>query len=311
MSLIELIKYPVIRDAIRTNLPFEPFKIKAKIKANPQTRNFMLIGTAFDYLLRFYMERNNRKNCNVITKKWVARTALDFIRSRERHGRAIPIRVGKNGSEDICSLSEIISKIKKLVHKAEKNHQTYINDGKITDSLLKSCIHLAQIDPYYRAYYAITKDMGSVNKADVADLKEIISHVSKKKFTAKRHVLLNPTFGYGSNLVGGADADIIIDNTLIDIKTTIDPTFKREYHDQLVGYYILSLLGRTPPPSLHLNKGVAISKIGIYFSRYGVLRTFRTKDILHNPKFPKLVETFEKVATEQYLRGGRSHLPWE
>ena len=310
MSLTKIIKHSTIRNAIRTNLPFEPFKVKAKIKAEPQTRNFMLIGTAFDYLLRFYMERNNRKNCNVITKKWVAKTALDFMLDRKKLGRAIPILVGKNSSEDKPPLSEIISNIKKLVRKAERNHQAYINDGKITDSLLKSCIHLAQIDPYLRAY-AITKDMGSINKADVVDLKEMISHVNKKRFTAKRHVLFNPTFGYGSNLVGGADADIIIDNTLIDIKTTKDPTFKREYHDQLVGYYILSLLGRTPSPRPYLNKGVAISRIGIYFSRHGVLHTFGTKDILHNPKFPKLVETFEKVATEQYLRDGRSQLSWE
>jgi hypothetical protein len=40
---------------------------------------------------------------------------------------------------------------------------------------------------------------------------------------------LNPDFGFASKLVGGADADIVLDSTLIDIKTVKAATLKPEY----------------------------------------------------------------------------------
>ena len=98
-----------------------------------------------------------------------------------------------------------------------------------------------------------------------------------KSLVPKRYTRLNPVFGYGSRLVGGADADMIIDGTLIDIKTTKDPTFKEDYYYQLVGYYILSLLGRIDTSYWKSRNNAAVHRIGIYFSRHGVLHTFPTK----------------------------------
>ena len=48
----------------------------------------------------------------------------------------------------------------------------------------------------------------------------------------------NPTFD-GSPDVGGADADIIIDTCLIDIKTTINPALKGEWLHQILSYTLL------------------------------------------------------------------------
>ncbi len=49
----------------------------------------------------------------------------------------------------------------------------------------------------------------------------------------------NPIFA-GSHDVNGADADLIVDGCLIDIKTTIDPTrLDREWVYQLLGYVLL------------------------------------------------------------------------
>ena len=207
------------------------------------------------------------------------------------------------------SFHKLTQKAKRLIARAKENHRTYIKDGKITDSLLKTCIHLGQIDPYLRNC-AMTKNMGTVDKMDVADLRNLISIPKPKRLVAKRYACLNPVFGYGSKLVGGADADIIIDGTLVDIKTTQYPTFKTEYYHQLMGYYILSLLGEVKYDSFN-RKSATISRIGVYFSRYGILHTFPTKPIVEDSNFPKLVRMFERKATEWYLRAGRNCLPWE
>jgi hypothetical protein len=70
----------------------------------------------------------------------------------------------------------------------------------------------------------------------------------------------NPTFN-GSRDVGGADADLIKDGCLIDIKTTIDPaSLNRAWVYQLLGYVLLDYSDR-----------YGLNAIGIYLTRQGCL----------------------------------------
>ena len=301
MSLTEFIKSKEIREEMDKRLQFKTFKIEGEIKASPQTKNYSLVGTAFDYMLRFFIERNGKNKDRIFTTRWIAEKVTDHpIRSRTC-----------NGPEDSLSVSfkEMEFRIKRLVKLARKNHSKYIKDGEITDSILKSCIHLAQIDPYYRAD-RLSSDIGTVDKMDITDLRNLISISNHKSLVPKRYACLNPTFGYGSRLVGGADADLIIDGIMIDIKTTKKSTFSKEYYHQLVGYYILSLLGKVSTGSTS-NDIAKVNRIGVYFSRYGILHTFQTKKIVTDPGFKKLVEVFERKAIDWCIKYDRNSLPWE
>ncbi len=71
--------------------------------------------------------------------------------------------------------------------------------------------------------------------------------------------ILNPIFD-GSLDVGGADADLIVDGTLIDIKTSVKPEVKADYIWQLLGYTLLDYSDR-----------YHIDSIGLYMSRQGIL----------------------------------------
>lgn len=71
--------------------------------------------------------------------------------------------------------------------------------------------------------------------------------------------ILNPIFD-GSPDVGGADADLIVDGTLIDIKTSVKPEVKADYIWQLLGYTLLDYSDR-----------YHIDSIGLYMSRQGIL----------------------------------------
>ena len=109
-------------------------------------------------------------------------------------------------------------------------------------------------------------------------------------FKAKKIIVLNPTFGEGSRIVGGADADIIIDNTLIDIKTTMNLKLRREWFHQIIGYYILSRIGGIDGVSPKHK----INKLGFYFSRYGELYTITVKTLINERKLSSLIKSFRK-----------------
>ena len=80
-------------------------------------------------------------------------------------------------------------------------------------------------------------------------------------------IRLNPDFGEAGQLVGGADADIVVDDMLIDIKTTMFPKFERRYWEQLCSYCALASL-----------QGMNIRRAVIYFSRFGVFETVSLPD---------------------------------
>ena len=107
---------------------------------------------------------------------------------------------------------------------AEAHYGTFLRTGKVTDSLLRSILMLARLDPVYRTG-RLFDDISEAEYAgiddDMADLRKLLAVAdSSDLFKPKNSVYLNPEFGSGSALVGGADADMILDGTLIDIKTT-------------------------------------------------------------------------------------------
>ena len=60
--------------------------------------------------------------------------------------------------------------------------------------------------------------------------------------------------------------------------------------NQLIGYYILNKISNVNETNRK------IDKIGIYFSRYGILQTIPTSQIDETPEFDYFVKWFEKEA---------------
>lgn len=82
-------------------------------------------------------------------------------------------------------------------------------------------------------------------------------------------VVLNPTFE-GSVAIGGADADILLDHMLLELKTTRRDNFERVDHlYQLLGYALLDYPNR-----------YEIEQVGVYLARRGVLITWSIAELL-------------------------------
>jgi len=263
-----------------------------KIINEPKTTNYTLVGTAFDYLLRFLIKAHNPK---AITHSWRAEQSLDILKGREK-------KIAKS-----------------IIKNAKKRYDLFLEEKEINDDLIISSLLLARIDGVvWRNEWWEDIDL-DVDPADVDDLRNLIMGVPKSLYIAHNHCFLNPKFWPASILVGNADGDLFIDNTLIDIKTTKDPKVTRLFFNQLMGYVILHDLARLYSNNIKkidptgffeeiygddLEKAflnTRIEKIGIYFSRFNHLHTIDLKDVLPEGRIDlEILKWFEHEAHKAY-----------
>lgn len=272
MSLTSFIKNNEVRKLFADEFKKPRGKISGEIKAEPVTNHYALIGTAFDYLMRFYLKHHYPE---AIEKRWVA--------------------------EISCKLTEVKPSVHKKAVKnlkfAKDAYSKFLKNGVLYEDILKSAILLAQLDPIYRAGY-VDENMGIVDEDDIQDLRNLISLVNIEDFKADSYCLLNPTFNEGSILVGGADADIVIDNQLIDIKTTKKLEITREMFNQIIGYYVLGKIG-----GIGREEKIEVSninEIGFYFSRYGIKCMYKVEEIIDFNSLPNFIDKFKDKAKDLF-----------
>ena len=291
MSLLKFLKIKDVKKKFQEYFSKTRFAVKKEILAPPLTKNYGRVGTAFDYLLRFYLKYLNPQT---ITHRWVAELSL------ERLKKIVNMKKSKLTKDQRIVLplwKDWYTKGKEELTLAKERYTQFLETGQVTDGLIKSTIYLAKLDSIYRAGY-IKKNFEYVDKNDIKDLKNLISLINQEEFKPNNNCILNPTFGNASIMVGGADADLVIDEMLIDIKTTKIFQMKREYYDQLIGYYTLYRIdGIDSMPGDN-----EIKKLGVYFSRHGYLHLYNIEDIIDENKFPEFIEWFKDRATQEYGR---------
>lgn len=276
MNLTSFISQPEIRDGFRSVLVKQPpFKPDKPILAPPLTMNYALVGTAFDYLLRFYLERINP---STKTRAWVAEFSAGFIEDDQTRELAL-----------------------KSLEDAHQHHQIYLQNGVLSDELISASLRLACLDGSARGGdNRFNKDgLTNLDERDFTDLRQLMSLVQEQDFKAQKACHLNPTFGYASRLIG-ADADIVIDDKIIDIKTTKNLKLEPRHIDQLVGYYVLLSLGGMDVKGgsnfHYLDKISGINNLCIYFSRQGYLHTIKTNDLIVPESLSDFIKWFIQSA---------------
>lgn len=231
-----------------------------KILAPVITSNPQLTGTVFDYLMRFFL---THLNPNAISGKWVAEKALEEL-----------------------SESNYRSEAKNTIKTAKKNLNRYLKTGRMDDELIVSAFNLAKLDNILRAGNTLPFKRSEPDKNDIQDLRQLISVINPKTFKAEHICILNPEFGSEDSELMNADGDLVIDGTLIDIKTYKTLKVGKKIFNQLLAYYTLYRIGgiRGMPSSNQ------ITKLGFYFSRHGYLHTYEVKDIIDEIKYASFIE---------------------
>jgi hypothetical protein len=214
------------------------------------------VGTAFDYLFRFWLRHYIDQ---ADTRRWVAYDGLTT--TAQLH-------------------PEYVKEIEERIERAENLRDDFLDTGTFTRPLIEATLDLARIDTISRSGQEPT-DLGTYDDGDIIDCLKILEILDRQEsLRSANHVTLNPTFGIASRLVDGADADTIVDGTLIDVKTTGKAAFKVDYWRQLVGYLTLIDIHQTltnvgfydrldiDSPSIP-----DIDSFGIYYARHGDLKT--------------------------------------
>lgn len=299
MSLTDFIShknFQELRDKFKTVFPRPTIKLIGSLKAPPLTNNHSIVGQAFDYLLRFTLEHKYGSKIKS-DRSWVADSAYRMLEANIQTSNSKILNVGfrKDIEKD---RKAFLSMLQNEYSNAKVNYKKYLVDGLLTEPLVKSVLYLARLDVFLRARM-IDPNLGNENELDIQDVLKLMSLIDENYFKVKSQGYINPTFGEGSLLVGGADADIIIDDTLIDIKVSKHLTLEREHLNQTIGYFILSLIGGVNSDE----NCKPIKNIGIYFARYGVLWKIPLSELANEDAILEFKEWFSNYADQKIWNG--------
>ena len=154
---------------------------------------------------------------------------------------------------------------------------------------MEASIGLAYLDNVFRVGVIDPNMFAPAPEELIKDLTNMVSLLGPEPFKAKKRCLLNPTFGPGFLLVGGADADLIIDDTLIDVKTSKHLVFDREMFNQIVGYYVLSCIGEVDGcPQAN------VKQLAVYYARYGILHQIPIDACIDRTNLQQFIRWFRK-----------------
>lgn len=263
MSLTALIRIDRdLRDRISSAFSRPKLEKNKPLLAEPLTKNHSLVGIAFDYIFRFFLERIN--NSSNPSQLWIAERGISLF-----DGEVFEIG------------SEIIKNVKEL-------KEEFIQTGILSEELIRQTLRMSYIDIVYRGSIIGMRDIGKdVDEEDIKDIENQFSLIDEKLFRSEEICLLNPEFGEATRLVRGADADFLIDKKLIDIKTTKNLQLKLKDFCQIIGYLMLHRIS-----GIDGRKDIEIDQLGIYYSRYGYLFLFDIKDLIDDYSLQKFTEWF-------------------
>lgn len=303
MSLSRFLDIKDVNDKIKCLRPKGSRKISVPLRIGPRSDRYTMVGTAFDYLLRFEMQRRSRR---AVATSWVAETAAELI-FRDDGNMSVGLDIFRGAPpQDYLPPEVIARRAKGIVQKAKVAVAAFCRSSAPDNAMLKElaehAIRLAKLDSIQRARFSDPR-FETANEEDVEDLVAMLSIVPFDDLLSEDTLLLNPTFGNSSREVGGADTDLISGDRLIDFKVTKNVSMEPKWLDQLLGYFLLWCRERRKAPALP-----EIRKAGFLFARHGYLWTFDVTDWAEHPEFPVIEKWFFKRAKElRSTQPGRSH----
>lgn len=333
MSLSSFIHDQPVRERLYSEFLKPRVCGRPESKCKALTKHYTLVGTAFDYLARLYLQKLYPRS---IREEAIAETVATHLNGPNAWDGVLPPLARPvyemaegiawellsppplgDGDEPLVdeaypypflrnkdswlawTIAQAYSnEVLEIVNEAKAARKRYVSGSRVpVKKLAELCLKLAQIDPIYRAGRP-DPFLGDVDSKDADDLVAMF-HLFKKQewLRQKKTVILNPSFGKASRIVGGADADLILDDLLVEIKCLKHREFLGPVFHQLLGYYILSTIGGVgKPPRPHV-----INRIGVYYARHGELLTFPVRAFIPEEKLPNVQKWFWQLA-KQYLK---------
>ena len=303
MSLKQFVQKPHVRAKLDRFRPPGPRRIPCAMLLPLRGGNPQRIGTAFDYLLRFELQRRTPK---AEAGTWVA----EYAEHRFFTEKVVRIKSfaalyrlsgpGKNltpiSEEDGLWAMSCPTPQSKTVHRAiqqaKRSLASYRRRHKLTRHdiarVATHALRLATLEAVFRAGLEnLPPDFDQASNAEISELVDLLLLVPFDSFSVRGRTLLNPMFGIVPRLIGGADADLIVGDMLIDVKAVNKASARADYFDQLLGYFILARQTRRVNRSFPL-----INRLALYFARHGYLWTWDVSALHDDRKLLSLEQWF-------------------
>jgi hypothetical protein len=298
MSLTSFLDMPDVKVRVKPLRPKMRRQISVPLKVEPRSNRYMLVGTAFDYLLRFELQRLAP---HAISERWVVEYAPDLIWKKTSTGaRGIdlladadpafympPEKVAEHARRIVADAKAAVAKYVK--NKAPKRVSQI--------DLAAHAIRLAKLEDVYRAL-RLDPTFEEAASEDMQDLVEMLAIVPFDELLHPKLMLLNPNFRQTSHLVGNADADLIAGDWLVDFKTTKKNAMGVGDLDQLLGYLLLARRQHSIDPTFP-----AINRLALYYCRHGHLWSLNACVWTEHSEFQEIEKWFFQRAAEVFGPG--------
>lgn len=280
MSLTSFVKTPRISQAFdqcatkaRTPKVFKKRPLLVEDANGPQGS----AGASFDYLARFHIARVLRdSNIAVHQRQWISEYVQDRLYPNvvDDHGYDIGANERWHG----------------YLNDAHAEARAYI-DGQVTVHWLAVLVqYMAHVDLFVRTMMGANMNFDACGRV----ARELITMINQfqpiELFAPKERVILNPTFALSDD-IGGADADLIVDNRLIEFKTTKRLSLTKGILLQLAGYAVLHDLGGTMIDDV-IDRN-PINSVCVYFARHNVLIEVPLPELFPDRGYKEFREIFE------------------
>lgn len=290
MSLTSLIqKYPEIKKEFPLLKPFlknqyneiimkDAWKASIRVQSIGKYNEPGQIGTAFDYVARALLaEKIGSLNSE---KELIAEKGLKIFPN------TIDLPVFPTGDSTIdnerllgCkkvakNLKEVMDFLQNRLSKALSHRKKFINKECSLSQVISDSIFLSKLDETFRTksihvadyYFQETEGKTYFSQRRTITDQDMVDNISQLaevfcvflETVSWRDLFLNPTFGEYSAIVGGADADFIADNCVVDLKTSSKLDYKGDDFAQVLGYAAMARMA-----------GYEIQQVAIYYARYG------------------------------------------
>ena len=245
----------------------EPFSSQYKLYVPMRVKGDMshiLIELAFHYIAKVIVAAYcNDTNCNPFENSIA-----------ERSIRNLQPKIEKSYFQEVYERYEY----------ATMQLQNYIDgEDDSTNNIIQHCFFLAKLDVCYRKA-AIPSDLSQfftpATPDEVIEIKEMALKFGKsfipRVLRPESKIIFNPNFGFGECLIGETECDMIIDKTIIDLRTDIGTSYPRDRVTKSMVHFLLTEINRDFG---NKENAFPIDNLVFYSARYGETEILSLEDI--------------------------------
>lgn len=298
-GVTKFIKIDEVRREIDSVYPNPGQDVEGELEVENNGYGHLLIGNAFEFLCKLFLYRE----CDEVIQPWGRR--FGKLKRRWSGDEIPPIYVRKfdgmrwEDYDDISNRSEWEAKQENRPvwrrrqsavkwtedEELSKLAKQYVQTGMNTEGVVRAALVNAGWKPSDTVHSWINRE--AFEDDVLEEMESLFGQLRTQEWMNGDVVLEKPTFGKHLHILPG-EGDFIIDDLLIDIKTTENRKFTRAFWRQILLYYVLvdiqrvlhDVEGRTYEKEPYDEKYPEVNRVGIYFARYGELKTVEMERVI-------------------------------